>query len=68
MTNAALLRKKMKECALNQEEISQELGVTIHKFDKKMCCKEEFRASEIYKLVKLLGLDLELTTIIFFER
>lgn len=68
MTNAALLRKRMKECALNQEEISQELGLTIHKFNKKMCCKEEFRASEIHKLVELLALDYEMTDFIFFKR
>ena len=66
MTNTELLKKRMEKCGKNREELSSELGIPPFKLEKKLSRKEEFRASELQKLVNLLDLNASLANHIFF--
>lgn len=56
MTNADLLKKKIKESGLQQKFIYTELGISRFTWYKKRDGKLDFKAAEIQHLCRLLGI------------
>ena len=67
MTDSILLVSKIKESGYTYTGIAQELGLTRQGLWKKIHNKSEFKQTEIEKLSRLLNLDTETNTHIFFN-
>lgn len=67
MTDSELLISAITECGISQSEIARELGITRQGLWKKINNRSEFKQSEIEKLARLLNLDFELNSKIFFK-
>jgi len=67
MTDSELLISTITECGISQSEIARELGITRQGLWKKINNRSEFKQSEIEKLARLLNLDFELNSKIFFK-
>lgn len=66
MTNTALLEAKIEASGLKKNYIADQLGITYQGFYLKLVGKNEFIASEIQKLTKLLDIpDKEIKPIFF---
>ncbi len=67
MTDSVLLTSKISECGLTYSEIAHELGITRQGLWKKIHNRSEFKQSEIEKITRLLNLDMEVNSKIFFK-
>lgn len=66
MTNTKLLEAKIEASGLKKNYIADQLGITYQGFYLKLTGKNEFIASEIQKLTKLLDIpDKEIKPIFF---
>lgn len=66
MTNTLKLKAAIAESGLNQEQIANMLNLSVGTFNYKLHNKNEFKESEIKKLIELLKLNSELVMLIFF--
>lgn len=67
MTNTILLNNLIKDSGLKRTWIAEQLGLSYFGFQKKVNNENQFKANEIKKLCKLLGIDsLEKKELIFF--
>ncbi len=53
-TNTALLKAKIVECGLTQEQVAQQLGISYQALSNKINNKVDFKASEIQLISKIL--------------
>lgn len=67
MTDTVLLTSKIDESGYTYSEIAQELGITRQGLWKKIHNHSEFKQSEIEKITRLLKLDMEVNSKIFFK-
>lgn len=67
MTDSVLLASKISECGFTYSEIAHELGITRQGLWKKIHNRSEFKQSEIEKITRLLKLDTEVNSKIFFK-
>lgn len=67
MTDSVLLTSKISECGFTYSEIARELGITRQGLWKKIHNRSEFKQSEIEKITRLLNLDMEANSKIFFK-
>jgi len=67
MTDSVLLASKISECGFTYSEIAHELGITRQGLWKKIHNHSEFKQSEIEKITRLLKLDMEVNSKIFFK-
>ena len=67
MTDSALLASKISESGFTYSEVAKELGLTRQGLWKKIHNRSEFKQSEIEKVVRLLCLDAEVSSKIFFS-
>ena len=67
MTDSELLISTISKCGISQAKIARELGITRQGLWKKINNRSEFKQSEIEKLARLLNLDFELNSKIFFK-
>lgn len=67
MTDTVLLTSKIDESGFTYSEIAQELGITRQGLWKKIHNHSEFKQSEIEKITRLLKLDMEVNSKIFFK-
>jgi hypothetical protein len=56
MTNTSLLECRIQKSGLKKSYIAQVLGITLKTLGNKIANRCEFKASEIDKLCKLLGI------------
>ena len=66
MTDSKRLRDAIREKGLRYGYVAENLGITAYGFARKIDNKAEFRASEIAKLSKILGLTRSERDEIFF--
>jgi transcriptional regulator with XRE-family HTH domain len=66
MTNTLKLKAAIVGSGLNQEQVAENLEMTIATLNYKINNKSEFRASEIKKLSEVLNLTNEEVNAIFF--
>lgn len=66
MTNSLKLRAAILERGFTQEQLAEQLGMTIATFNYKVNNKREFKASEIKKLAEFLCLTTDEVNAIFF--
>ena len=66
MTNTMKLRAAITENGLNQEQVAKMLGLSLNTFNYKVNNRNEFKASEIKKLIVLLHLSCGDVMKIFF--
>lgn len=66
MTNSLKLRAAILEKGFTQEQLAEQLGMTIATFNYKVNNKREFKASEIKKLAEFLCLTTDEVNAIFF--
>lgn len=66
MTNTLKLKAAIVGSGLNQEQVAENLEMTIATLNYKINNKSEFRASEIKKLSEVLNLTNEEVNTIFF--
>lgn len=64
--NGALLSEKIEASRLSKSVIAEELGLTRQGLYNKLNGVREFKGNEIKKLIKLLGLNEQEQTDIFF--
>lgn len=57
MTNTRLLNAHITMSGLKREEIANKLGLSLYSLQKKINNKVEFKASEIYNLSAILGIE-----------
>lgn len=57
MTNTRLLNANITISGLTREKIAEKLDISLNSLGKKINNKVEFKASEIYKLSKLLNIE-----------
>ena len=55
--NYTLLRGRMRDCGLTQQDCARQIGVSESHFSRKLAGEYVFRQDEINKLCKLLGID-----------
>lgn len=67
MTNTLKLKAAIVGSGLNQEQVAENLEMTIATLNYKINNKSEFRASEIKKLSEVLNLTNEEVNTIFFD-
>jgi DNA-binding phage protein len=67
MTDCVLLSSKISESKYTYSDIARELGLTRQGLWKKIHNKSEFKQSEIEKITRLLELDMETNSKIFFN-
>lgn len=67
MTDTVLLSEKISKSGFTLSQIAIELGLTRQGLWKKINNHSEFKQSEIEKLSRLLNLDLETNSKIFFK-
>lgn len=67
MTNSDALKDAIRNSGLKMKFISDKLGITAATFSRKINGKNEFNASEITTLKRLLGLSSEQRDSIFFN-
>ena len=67
MTDAEALKRLMKENGKSQAELSAELGISNQRLANKLNNREEFRASEIQKLIRIFNMNAKQTDHIFFD-
>lgn len=67
MTDSVLLTSKISECGFTYSEIAHKLGITRQGLWKKIHNRSEFKQSEIEKITRLLNLDMEVNSKIFFK-
>lgn len=67
MTDVEALKRLMKENGKSQAELSAELGISNQRLANKLNNREEFRASEIQKLIRIFNMNARQTDYIFFE-
>lgn len=66
MTNTLKLKAAITESGFTQEQIAEQLGMTVATFNYKVNNKSEFKASEIKKLCEVLHIT-EVNAIFFAE-
>ncbi len=67
MTDVESLKRLMKENGKSQTELSAELGISDQRLANKLNNREEFRASEIQKLIRIFNMNAKQTDHIFFD-
>ncbi len=67
MTDVESLKRLMKENGKSQTELSAELGISDQRLTNKLNNREEFRASEIQKLIRIFNMNAKQTDHIFFD-
>lgn len=65
--NSALLKSKRVAKGLLQDEVAKNLSITVASYSNKENSINEFKRSEIKKLIDLLGLSETEVTEIFFD-
>lgn len=66
MTDVESLKRLMKENGKSQTELSAELGISDQRLANKLNNREEFRASEIQKLIRIFNMNAKQTDHILF--
>ena len=67
MTDTVLLTSIINESGYTYSEIAQELGISRQGLWKKINNHSEFKQSEIEKITRILNLDMEENSKIFFK-
>lgn len=65
MINKLELEILIKRKKLTKTEVAKNLGISFQGFENKLNNKSEFKASEIYTLSKMLGVEMD--NLIFFK-
>lgn len=65
MINKLELEILIKRNKLTKTEVAKNLGISFQGFENKLNNKSEFKASEIYTLSKMLGVEMD--NLIFFK-
>lgn len=55
--NYALLRGRIRDCGLTQQECAEKIGISESHFSRKLAGEYVFRQDEINKLCELLEID-----------
>ena len=66
MTDRFEFEKVMRQRGFTKKKIASCLGITVQGLDKKLNNESEFKASELYTLSNLLGIDIGSS--IFFNK
>lgn len=64
--NHSRLRGKIKECGLSEAQLAKEIGMTRSSLSDKLNGKSYFKTVEMYKICKVLGIDLKYIDYYFF--
>ena len=67
MTDSVLLTSKISECGFTYSEIAHELGITRQGSWERVHNRSECKQPAIEKITRLLNLDMEVNSKIFFK-